>query len=120
MFLQLMRLSDGPGQDTAAPILPNLPVEGLKLADVRAMPGEQGQMSCLIYARPDEANIALCVEKADDSDETVPRVSGNFPSAAMYWRQRGANYALVGALPEAGLRSLADAIHAQVEAFDAR
>jgi anti-sigma factor RsiW len=118
-----MRLSpnrEGPGQDTAAPILPNLPVEGLKLAGVRAMPGEQGQMSCLVYARPDEANIALCVEKAGDPGETVPRVSGNFPSAAIHWRQKGANYALVGALPEAGLRSLADRVHAQVEAFDAR
>jgi anti-sigma factor RsiW len=110
---------DGPGQDTAAPILPNLPVEGLKLAGVRALPGEQGQMACLVYARPDEADIALCVEKAGDPGETVPHVSGNFPSAAIYWRQRGANYALVGALPEAGLRSLADAVHAQVEAFDA-
>jgi anti-sigma factor RsiW len=111
---------EGPGQDAAAPILPNLPVEGLKLAGIRTMPGEQGQMSCLLYARPDEANIALCVEKAGDSGETVPRVSGNFPSAAIYWRQRGANYALVGALPEAGLRSLAGEVHAQVEAFDAR
>jgi anti-sigma factor RsiW len=112
--------SDGPGQDTAAPILPNLPVEGLKLAGVRTMPGEQGQMSCLVYARPDAANIALCVEKAGDPGESVARTAGNFPSAAIYWRQRGANYALVGALPEAGLRSLAGAVHAQVEAFDGR
>jgi anti-sigma factor RsiW len=112
--------SDGLGQDTAAPILPNLPAEGLKLAGVRVMPGEQGQMSCLVYARPDEANIALCVEKAGDPGETAPRVSGYFPSAAIHWRQKGANYALVGALPEAGLRSLADAVHAQVEAFDAK
>jgi anti-sigma factor RsiW len=111
---------DGLGQGAEAPILPNLPVEGLKLAGVRAMPGEQGQISCLVYARPDEANIALCVEKAADPGETVPRVSGNFPSAAIHWRQNGANYALVGALPEAGLRSLADRVHAQVEAFDAR
>jgi anti-sigma factor RsiW len=112
--------SEGPGQDTAAPILPTLPVEGLKLAGVRAMPGEQGQMSCLIYARPDEANIALCVEKAGEPGESVARTAGNFPSAAIYWRQKGANYALVGALPEATLRSLADAVHAQVEAFDGR
>jgi len=112
--------SDGPGQDTAAPILPNLPVEGLQLAGVRAMPGEQGQMSCLFYARPGAANIALCVEKAVDPDETVARTAGNFPAAAIHWRQRGANYALVGALPEAGLRSLAEAVHAQVEAFDGR
>jgi len=111
---------EGPEQDTAAPILPNLPVEGLKLAGIRAVPGEQGQMLCLFYARPDEANIALCVEKAGDPGETVPRVSGNFPSAAIHWRQKGANYALVGALPEARLRSLADRVHAQVEAFDAR
>jgi len=110
--------SDGPGQDTTAPILPNLPFEGLKLAGVRAMPGEQGQMSCLVYARPDAANIALCVEKADDPGETVARTAGNFPSAAIHWRQKGANYAIVGALPEAELRSLADRVRAQVEAFD--
>jgi anti-sigma factor RsiW len=121
--LSAVRLSpnrEGRGQDTAAPVLPNLPVEGLKLAGVRAMPGEQGQMSCLFYARPDEANIALCVEKAGDPGETVPRVCGIFPSAAIHWRQKGANYALVGALPEAGLRSLAGEVHAQVEAFDGR
>jgi anti-sigma factor RsiW len=111
---------EGPRQETAAPILPNLPVEGLKLAGVHAMPGEHGQMSCLFYATPDDANIALCVEKAGDPGETVPRVSGNFPSAAIYWRQKGANYAVVGALPVAGLRSLADRVHAQVEAFDGR
>ena len=118
--MRLSPNSGGLGQDTAAPILPNLPVEGLKLAGVRAMPGEQGQMLCLVYARPDAANIALCVEKAVDPGETVARTAGNFPSAAIHWRQRGANYALVGALPEAELRSLADAVHAQVEAFDAR
>ncbi|MGA9727498.1 MAG: hypothetical protein WBQ84_08665, partial [Methylocella sp.] len=112
--------SDGPGQDTATPILPNLPVEGLKLAGVRAIPGEQGQMLCMVYARPNEANIALCVEKAVDPGETVARTAGNFPSAAIRWRQRGANYALVGALPEPRLRSLADRVHAQVEAFDGR
>jgi anti-sigma factor RsiW len=111
---------EGPGQDTAAPILPSLPVEGLKLAGVRAMPGEQGQMLCVFYAKPDAGYVALCVEKAGDPGETVPRVSANFPSAAIHWRQRGANYALVGALPEARFRSLADTVHAQVEAFDGR
>jgi anti-sigma factor RsiW len=115
--VRLSQTTEVPGQDTAAPILPNLPVEGLKLAGVRAMPGEQGQILCLVYATPDEAKIALCGEKAADPGETVARTAGNFPSAAIYWRQKGANYALVGALPEAGLRSLADAVHAQVEAF---
>ncbi|MGH6794618.1 MAG: hypothetical protein ACREDH_05340, partial [Methylocella sp.] len=109
---------EGPGQDTAAPILPHLSVDGLKLAGVRAMPGEHGQMLCLVYARPNEANLALCAEKAGDPGESVPRVSGNFPSAAVNWRQREANYVLVGALPEPELRALADRVQAQVAAFD--
>jgi anti-sigma factor RsiW len=109
--------SEGPGQDTAMPILPNLPMEGLKLAGVRAMPGEQAQTLCLVYAKPDGGNIALCAEKAGDPGETVARTAGNFPAAAIHWRQKGANYALVGALPEVELRSLADRVHAQVEAF---
>ncbi|MGH6813556.1 MAG: anti-sigma factor family protein [Methylocella sp.] len=111
---------EGPGQDTAAPILPNLSVDGLKLTGVRAMPGERGQMLCLVYARPDEADIALCAEKAGDPGESILRVSAKFSSAAITWRQKGANYALVGALPELELRALADAVHAQVAAFDGR
>jgi anti-sigma factor RsiW len=50
---------EGPGQDAAAPILPNLLVDGLRLAGVRAVAGDQGQMLCLIYARPEAANFAL-------------------------------------------------------------
>ncbi len=108
------------GQDTAAPILPNLSVSGLKLAGVRAMPGGQGQMLCLIYARPDAASLALCVERAGDPGESVPRVSGNFPSSTIAWRQKGANYALTGALPAPELRALADAARAEVAVFDGR
>ncbi|MGH6852687.1 MAG: anti-sigma factor family protein [Methylocella sp.] len=108
---------EGREQDTAAPVLPHLSVDGLKLADVRAMPGERGQMLCLVYATPDEANLALCAEKAGDPGESILRVSAKFSSAAITWRQKGANYALVGALPEPVLRSLADRVHAQVAAF---
>ncbi len=55
-----------PGHDAAAPILPNLPVEGLKLAGVRAMPGEQGQLLCVFYAISEAGDVALCAEKAGD------------------------------------------------------
>ncbi len=116
--VRLSQNREGPQEDTAAPILPNLSVDGLTLAGVRAMPGGQGQMLCLIYARPDAANIALCVEKAGDPGDSVPRVSGSFPSSMIAWRQKGANYALSGALPEPELRALADAARAEVAAFD--
>jgi anti-sigma factor RsiW len=108
-------------QDGGAPLLPNLPVSyGLKLAGVRAMPGEQGQMLCLFYTKPDAGKLALCAEKTPGSSETSTRLSGPFPSAAISWRQRGANYALAGTLSEPELRALADAVRAQVEAFDGK
>ena len=104
----------------AAPVLPNLPLEGLKLAGVRAMPGDQGQKLCLFYTRQDAGTLALCVEKTPGPSDSVARPSGNFPSAAISWRQKGADYALAGALPDQELRVLADAVRAQVEAFDGK
>jgi anti-sigma factor RsiW len=105
----------------AAPLLPNLPAaSGLKLSGVRAMPGEQGQMLCLYYTRPDAGTLALCAEKTPGPSETEARLSGSYPAAAISWRQKGANYALAGALPAPELRALADSVRAQVEAFDGK
>jgi anti-sigma factor RsiW len=106
--------------ELAAPVLPNLPLDNLKLAGIRAMPGEQGQMLCMFYTRPAAGNLALCVEKTPGPNETITRLSGSFPSAAISWRQKGANYALTGGLHEPELRALADAVRAQVEAFDGK
>lgn len=111
---------EGGAPDLAAPILPALPAGRQTLAGVRAMPGEQGQMLCMFYARKDAGTLALCAEKTPGPDETAPRVAGDFPSAAIFWRQNGADYALAGALPEPELRAMADGVRAQVEAFDGR
>jgi anti-sigma factor RsiW len=104
----------------AAPVLPNLALDGLKLAGVRAIAEGQGQMLCLFYARRDAGTLALCVEKTPGPSETAARVSGTFPSAAISWRQQGADYTLAGALPEPELRVLEDAVRAQVEVFDGK
>jgi len=109
-----------PKPGPAVPILPALPEEDLKLAGIRALPGGQNEMLCLYYANPGGGNIALCAEKAIEEDETPARVTGDYPIAAIHWRQKGADYAIAGALPEAGLRKLADAVRSQIEAFDAR
>lgn len=98
-------------------ILPTLSFRGLKLAGVRVMPSELGEMLCMFYAKSEAANVALCVEKSDDPSDTVTRKSGKFPSAAVHWRQNGADYALAGALTEAELQKLAEEIRAEVEAF---
>lgn len=111
---------EGREQELAAPVLPNLPVNGLKLAGLRAVPGEQGHMLCMFYGRPDASNLALCVEKTPGPAETLAQLTGNFPSASISWRQKGAAYVLTGALPEPELRALADEARRQVEAFDGK
>jgi anti-sigma factor RsiW len=112
------RLSPSGAQPVAAPILPALPAAGQTLAGVRSMPGEQGQMLCMFYTRKTYGTIMLCAEKTPGPVAAAPRASGDYPSAAITWRQSGANYALAGALPEAELRALADAVRVQVDAFD--
>ena len=77
-------------------------------------------MLCMFYTKPDAGNLALCAEKTPGPSETAARLSGTFPSPAISWRQKGANYALAGALPEPELRALADSVRAQVEAFDGK
>jgi hypothetical protein len=114
---RLSSKGEGGAPSTAAPILPALPAPGT-LAAVRAMPGAQGQMLCMFYARKDAGTIALCAEKTPGPNATAPRMAGEFPLTAISWRQSGANYALAGALTEPELRALADEVRAQVEAFD--
>jgi len=109
-----------PAQGQTALILPNLSGAGLKLTGVRAEPSEFDQMFCLFYAKASDAAVALCVEKAEDAGASGFRKVGRFPSSAISWRQRGAKYALAGALADVELRNLAERAHAEVEAFDIR
>ena len=69
---------------------------------------------------PEAGNLALCAEKTPGPSETEARLSGSFPSAAISWRQKGANYALAGALSAPELYALAESVRAQVEAFDGK
>ena len=110
----------GGEQDEAAPVLPNLPAEGLKLTAVRVVPGERGKMLCMFYTKQDAGDLALCAEKTPGPSETLARFSGTFPMHMISWRQKGANYALAGEIPELELRALADFVHAEVEAFDGK
>ena len=110
----------GGEQDEAAPVLPNLPAEGLKLTAVRVVPGERGKMLCMFYTKQDAGDLALCAEKSPGPSETLARFSGTFPMHMISWRQKGANYALAGEIPELELRALAEFVHAEVEAFDGK
>ncbi len=106
-----------PWHDLAVPVLPSLPAEGLRLAAVRPIPGEQGQMLCMFYTKQDAGNLALCAEKTPGPPETAARLSGSFPLGRISWRQGGVSYAIAGALLEPELRDLADVVRAQAADF---
>lgn len=110
----------GGEQDEAAPVLPNLPAEDLKLTAVRVVPGERGKMLCMFYTKKDAGDLVLCAEKTAGPSETAARFSGTFPMHVISWRQNGANYAIAGEIPELELRTLADFVRTEVEAFDGK
>ncbi|HTV32632.1 MAG TPA: hypothetical protein VME69_05960 [Methylocella sp.] len=106
--------------EPAAPLLPNLTFDSYKLTGVQSLPGHKGQKLCLFYARSNAGPLTLCVESIPGPSESPLQPTGHSPAAAVSWRQRGADYVLTGTLAEPELRSLADSVRAQIEAFDAR
>lgn len=105
------------GSSPATPVMPALSEGGLKLAGIRSVPDGSGQMLCAYYAKPDGGHIALCAGKAAAPDETPAKFVGGLPAAAVTWRQRGADYVLLGALSEANLKHLGEAVRSQIEGF---
>lgn len=110
--------SAGSGQAFGPSVLPNIAAEGFRLASVRSFPGDMGETLCLFYAGADRGDLALCAERSFEPGETVFRTAGGSPSAAILWRQSGANYVLAGTLPEAALREVAQQVRGQIAAFD--
>ena len=105
--------SPGPG----VPVMPALSADGLKLAGIRSVPYGAGQMLCSYYTKPGGGHIALCAGKAKEPNETPAQLIGHLPVAAIFWRQSGADYVLVGALSEASLQYLAGKIRDQIESY---
>jgi anti-sigma factor RsiW len=110
----------GQGRGPAVPVMPALSAEGLNLAAIRAVPSGRGGKLCVLYDKPDGSNIVLCAGKALEPGETAARLISPFPAAAIHWRQNGAEYVLVGALPEASPRRLAGEARKQIEAFEGK
>lgn len=106
--------------EAAAPLLPNLTFDSYRLTGVQSLPGNKGQKLCLFYARPDSGSLSLCVEPTAGPSESAPQFSSRSPTAAINWRQRGAEYALTGSLAVPELRALAESVRTQIEAFESR
>jgi anti-sigma factor RsiW len=109
------------GNSFGPPVLPGIAAQGFKFAAVRAFPDGAGQTLCLSYVAPDGSDLVLCGEKKFAlPGETGASATAGFPSAAVLWQQKGANYVLAGTLPEAALRRLANEARSQIDAFDVK
>ncbi|MCL2384658.1 MAG: hypothetical protein FWC84_02365 [Alphaproteobacteria bacterium] len=106
--------------EAAAPLLPNLTFDSYRLTGVQSLPGNMGQKLCLFYARPNSGLLSFCVEPMAGPSESAPELSSRSPTAAINWRQAGAEYTLTGPLAMPELRALAESARTQIEAFESR
>ena len=94
---------------------------------MRAAPARSGapddQMFCLFYAKAAEPAVALCIARDEEGGGSghfniAEKTPSNGTDGAITWRQANAIYTLAGPLSEVELRSLADRVSAEIEAFD--
>jgi len=97
--------------------MPALAAEGLKLTGIRAIPFGEGQMLCFNYGKPDGSPIAFCAAKSNEPNETPARIIRQLPAAAISWRQKGAEYVLLGSLSEASLQKVAGELRSEIAVF---
>ncbi len=108
------------GAGLEVPVMPALAAGGLKLAAIRAIPYGKGQALCIYYTNHDGGPIALCAGGTKEPGETQARLTGQSPAAAISWRQKGADYVLLGALSGASLQKLAGELRSEIAGFGGR
>jgi anti-sigma factor RsiW len=97
----------------------NLQSEGFELVGGRLLPDASGPGAQLMYQRPDGERITVYVLRQQAPAKSAGEPDLKFEQVAgldlMVWYEGGAACALVGKLPRAEMRKLADVMYAQVE-----
>ncbi|WP_051955744.1 anti-sigma factor family protein [Beijerinckia mobilis] len=105
--------------------LPHLAADGLGSASVKILPGLSAPLACLVYSRAIKGSFALCAEHAGTgtvSPSAIATVQDENElkegsTTILSWRQGSIRYALLGSLPTADLRRLADQARADIASF---
>ena len=94
---------------------PDLSPQGLRLLGGRLLPGADGPAAQLMYEAPDGRRYTLYCARASGRSETAFRFAEAGDTAAFYWIDAQAGYALVGPRDRERLLKLARAIYEALE-----
>jgi anti-sigma factor RsiW len=91
---------------------PDLTGAGFELVGGRLLPAPHGPAAQLMYQDTSGRRLTLYVRPSDDpTSETAFRFAREGPLTALYWRDRGGAWALLGELPRDDLLSLAHQVY---------
>jgi anti-sigma factor RsiW len=91
---------------------PNLAGAGFELVGGRLLPAAHGPAAQLMYQDASGRRLTLYVRPSDDpAVETAFRFTRQGPVTALYWRDRGGAWALLGELPREELLQLAHQVY---------
>ncbi len=91
---------------------PDLSGQGYELVGGRLLPAPHGPAAQLMYQEPSGRRLTLYVRpSADPADETAFRFASEGQLSALYWRDQGGAWALLGELPRDQLLRLAHQVY---------
>ena len=90
---------------------PDLAGHGFELVGGRLLPAVTGPAAQLMYQDAAGRRLTLYVRASVDPAETTFRFAGEGQLTALYWRDRGAAWALLGELPRDELLRIAHRVY---------
>jgi len=90
---------------------PDLAGQGFELVGGRLLPASTGPAAQLMYQDADGRRLTLYVRASVDPAETAFRFAREGQLTALYWRDRGAAWALLGELPRDELLRIAHRVY---------
>lgn len=90
---------------------PDLAAQGFELVGGRLLPAATGPAAQLMYQDASGRRVTLYVRASVDPAETAFRFASEGELTALYWRDHGAAWALLGELPRDELLRLAHAVY---------
>ena len=96
-------------------VAPDFSPEGYRLVGGRLLPASGQAAAQFMYQDADGGRVSLYVTRDDAKEPGGFRLYEEDGQRAFYWLDEGFCYAVAGTVPQAALRSIADAAHQQLQ-----
>lgn len=91
--------------------VPNLTAQGFSLMGGRLLPSSAGPAAQFMYQDAGGRRVTLYVRRTGDGGQTAFRLAEDGPVSALYWRDRGLSWAVVGEIGGPSLDALAHRVY---------